>query len=265
MDNYKAGITAAAIAICWTYGWRRVVAASVEAGIARWIAHCLALCLGWIGGLAGLLWSIAVAPGTANAVVRVLAALIGATLLGAFYRLPRFAQWLTSLKAKISVSAPRPFHGLRTSEKSAANAVLNDKSTLHQKLAAHRDAVSQVIRSRTHKQREKVERMQAEHRRKAPKPTLSLPETFVFSYADRDGVLTERTVRIHGVAENDAATYLNGYCLTRNDERTFRSDRIFGTMRVADTGTFYTVTDVLKAAPYREKAVFNKASFRNRR
>ncbi|WP_298330729.1 hypothetical protein [Asticcacaulis sp.] len=49
-------------------------------------------------------------------------------------------------------------------------------------------------------------------------------EFATFTYADRDGVVTERRVsnwRSHGA-------YIEGVCLNRQEERTFRKDRITG-------------------------------------
>lgn len=54
-----------------------------------------------------------------------------------------------------------------------------------------------------------------------------------FAYRDAAGSVTERTVDPWSLTQNGGAWYLRGYCMTREDERLFRVDRM-STIRVRE-------------------------------
>lgn len=60
--------------------------------------------------------------------------------------------------------------------------------------------------------------------------------TVQFTYEDVDGDISFRTVTVHHVTR----FYLKGECRTRRAERTFRLDRIIGTLTDCDTGEVLT-------------------------
>ena len=77
-----------------------------------------------------------------------------------------------------------------------------------------------------------------------PKPAPTLPATFAFNYRDADDVFTERVVKVYSVEEMGRVVYLTGYCDLRKAERTFRSDRISGWLRLIYTPHTYTAEEV---------------------
>ncbi|QGZ31472.1 hypothetical protein [Stutzerimonas stutzeri] len=71
----------------------------------------------------------------------------------------------------------------------------------------------------------------------APKKTRAIRTgwkrgTVAFTYEDSQGVVTTRTVTVHSVSQ----AYLKGECQDRNEQRTFRIDRMIGEVIDADTG-----------------------------
>ncbi|EME0887375.1 WYL domain-containing protein [Pseudomonas aeruginosa] len=57
-----------------------------------------------------------------------------------------------------------------------------------------------------------------------------------FTYEDVDGDISFRTVTVHHVTR----FYLKGECHSRRAERTFRLDRVIGTLTDCDTGEIFT-------------------------
>ncbi|WP_029074402.1 WYL domain-containing protein [Kaistia adipata] len=60
---------------------------------------------------------------------------------------------------------------------------------------------------------------------------LAYPE-FRITYADEDGVVTEREIYVDGWRKRGAVTYYFCWCFERDDRRTFRSDRILEIVNV---------------------------------
>ncbi len=76
----------------------------------------------------------------------------------------------------------------------------------------------------------------------------ALPTLFRFDYADRDGVLTRRTVMVQTVGQSNGRTYLEGICQVRHAVRTFRTDRIIGTLEHVGSGETLSVAALVRAA-----------------
>lgn len=74
---------------------------------------------------------------------------------------------------------------------------------------------------------------------------ISLPCTFRFTYADSTGATEQRTVDVARISSNGSLTYLEGHCHARNAERTFRTDRIRGSLTDMDSGEVVPVKRLL--------------------
>lgn len=83
-----------------------------------------------------------------------------------------------------------------------------------------------------------------------------LPATFKFTYIDREGVGSERTVDVNGISQNDGATYLEGFCQNRKENRTFRTDRILGSLTNLGTGEVIDAEDLLLSVRERSAMSF---------
>lgn len=81
----------------------------------------------------------------------------------------------------------------------------------------------------------------------------ALPMLLSFDYADRDGVLTRRTVMVHTVGVARGRTYLEGVCQERHAVRTFRTDRIIGTLEHVGSAETLSVAALVRAAGPLEK------------
>lgn len=55
---------------------------------------------------------------------------------------------------------------------------------------------------------------------------------FRISYADEDGVVTERDIYVDRWHKKGNITYYNCWCFLRDEKRTFRSDRILDTINI---------------------------------
>ena len=59
-----------------------------------------------------------------------------------------------------------------------------------------------------------------------PAPEIVGGSAFAMSYADADGVITERVIRVNEVTCENGFVYINAHCFLADAKRTFRSDRI---------------------------------------
>lgn len=75
--------------------------------------------------------------------------------------------------------------------------------------------------------------------------SISLPCTYRFTYADSTGVTEQRTVDVARISSNGSLTYLEGHCHARKAERTFRTDRIRGSLTDMDSGEVVPVKRLL--------------------
>jgi BRCT domain type II-containing protein len=89
---------------------------------------------------------------------------------------------------------------------------------------------------------------------------VTLPHVFTFSYEDHHGVPTRRTVRIMSVGTNGFQRYLEGYCLSRQAVRTFRTDRITSDLTDQETGELIPVSRLLSDVRTRTTVNFTPAS-----
>ena len=83
-----------------------------------------------------------------------------------------------------------------------------------------------------------------------------LPATFKFTYIDRDGAGSQRTVDVTNISQKDGATYLEGFCHTRGSDRTFRTDRILGNLTNLGTGEVIDAEDLLLSVRERSAMTF---------
>lgn len=58
-----------------------------------------------------------------------------------------------------------------------------------------------------------------------PAPEIVGGSAFAISYADADGVITERIIRVNEVTGENGFAYINAHCFLADAKRTFRSDR----------------------------------------
>lgn len=86
--------------------------------------------------------------------------------------------------------------------------------------------------------------------------TVSLPCTFSFTYADSMGATEQRTVDVKRISSNDRYTYLEGYCHARKEARTFRTDRIRGSLTDMDSGELIPVKRLLSKVRERTNMTF---------
>lgn len=77
--------------------------------------------------------------------------------------------------------------------------------------------------------------------RRAGSSVIRLPVTYRFSYTDRDGHPTQRTVRVEAVGQWGGMRYFKGRCKLRDAERTFKADRVRGFLTDMDTGEMIAV------------------------
>lgn len=90
----------------------------------------------------------------------------------------------------------------------------------------------------------------------APLLPSELPATFRFTYVDRDGDPSERTVDVRHISQKDDATYLEGFCHKRSADRTFRTDRILGRLMNVETGEVIDAEDLLLSVRERSAMTF---------
>ena len=89
---------------------------------------------------------------------------------------------------------------------------------------------------------------------------ISLPSEFSFFYEDHHGERSRRTVRVTDVGTNGAQKYLEGFCLSRQATRTFRTDRITSDLTDQATGEVVTVARLLRDVQRRTAVTFTPTS-----
>lgn len=80
-----------------------------------------------------------------------------------------------------------------------------------------------------------------------PSPTGSLtllPAVYEFDYAKEDGEITSRRVYVQSTSYSGGRQYLEGICKTRNARRTFRVDRVIGSMTRVDDGQMLRASEL---------------------
>ncbi|WP_287031367.1 WYL domain-containing protein [Pseudomonas sp. UBA6310] len=99
----------------------------------------------------------------------------------------------------------------------------------------------EVLRRRSSSDAPQVELRRDRRKRKAQKPKPSKSRAMrtgwsmgvvEFTYMDAEGDITNRRVTVHSIT----GTYLKGHCHERGAERTFRLDRIMGSVVNVQTG-----------------------------
>lgn len=61
---------------------------------------------------------------------------------------------------------------------------------------------------------------------------LARPQ-YKITYADEDGVVTDREIYIHNFYKRGGVAYFQCWCFLRDEKRTFRSDRILDTVNLS--------------------------------
>lgn len=92
--------------------------------------------------------------------------------------------------------------------------------------------------------------------------TVSLPDVYRFGYCDADGVITTREVRVRSTGHAGGRRYLVGLCMQASAERTFRLDRVMGSLTQTSSG-FRISPDALFKAAGESKAIDTSSSSRN--
>ena len=112
-------------------------------------------------------------------------------------------------------------------------------------LAQHKSAVVSAITGIP------PERLSAASKTPTPLPSsgpVTLPSAFSFDYADADGVIKHREVLVQSVRRSALRReYLEGICLQAHAKRSFRLDRVMGTMVRTDDDTPFSAEQVFKA------------------
>lgn len=71
-----------------------------------------------------------------------------------------------------------------------------------------------------------------------------LPALYEFDYAKEDGEITSRRVYVQSTSYSGGRQYLEGICKTRNARRTFRVDRVIGSMTRVDDGQMLRASEL---------------------
>lgn len=78
------------------------------------------------------------------------------------------------------------------------------------------------------------------------KKALDLPAEVEFSYEDALGQWSQRRVTAYSITRNnDGHGYIQGRCHTRRATRTFRLDRVSGSILCLDTGEFFQPSELI--------------------
>lgn len=86
-----------------------------------------------------------------------------------------------------------------------------------------------------------------------------LPAVFRFTYTDADFQSSERTVKVNAISTNGGFTYLEGYCEDRKGLRTFRTDRIDGSLVDIESGEILSVKQLLSSVHPRKAMTYKPA------
>lgn len=89
---------------------------------------------------------------------------------------------------------------------------------------------------------------------------VSLPALFEFDYSTEDGEISSRRVLVQSTSYSGDRQYLEGICKTRNAHRTFRVDRVIGTMTRVDDGEQIRASQLFAVSTPKPAAVFTASS-----
>lgn len=74
--------------------------------------------------------------------------------------------------------------------------------------------------------------------------SIQLPDLINFTYKNAEGEIADRDVKVCTAATNGQGNaYVEGYCLEKRANRTFKLDRIIGSLTRAETGEIMTAND----------------------
>lgn len=229
-------VTLILIVVGWWWGWRQLsvsAARNQRTGIARWVT-CL------FGALACSFGAFCVAgvflmPSSKEGDVAV--AVVGGLVL-----LPFFILWRRNLKAQSPISEKIEL------EKSISSA---SPSVVHDFLSQDKQSVDNLSTATKPSNNKKTA--------KEEKSESILPATLRFAYKDNTGQSLERTVKVSSISEGNGLNYLEGYCHTRQDFRTFRTDRIRGSLVDIESGEILSAKQLLSSVHPRKAMTYKPA------
>lgn len=208
----------------YAWAWRQIARYAQLRGMRRWASHVA----GFILGVIPATMFVFAVPMVSGAVPFWDATIFLGLVATAFAGL----HWLPKRALDLSRSSPV----------SARQSVLQGLLT---SIKEHNDSVAQVKRNRLPAPALAPCQPQTSAIQESA-PGLSLPELFEFEYSDGDGVITQRRVRVHGVAHAGGRQYFEGLCMKRQAIRTFRVDRILGPLKRTSDGQYVTAGALLQ-------------------
>ena len=88
-----------------------------------------------------------------------------------------------------------------------------------------------------------------------------MPALYEFDYAKEDGEISSRRVFVQSTSYSGGRQYLEGICKTRNAHRTFRVDRVIGSMTRVDDGRQLRASELFAASTPKPAAVFTASPY----
>lgn len=220
----------------WWLGWRQLsvsAARNQRTGIARLITCFLGAWVCSFGAFCLTGAFLMPSPEGGDTVVAV---------FGGMVLLPFFILWRRNLKAQ----SP-------TSEKIELEKSISPTSP-------------NVVRNFLPQDKQSVDNLSAAKKPSNNKKTIKeettesiLPATLSFTYKDNTGQILERTVKVSSISEANGLNYLEGYCHTRQDFRTFRTDRIRGSLVDMESGEILSVKQLLSSVHPRKAMTYKPA------
>lgn len=219
----------------WWWGWRQLsvsAARNQRTGIARLITCFLGAWVCSFGAFCLTGAFLMPSPEGGDTV----AAVVGGLVL-----LPFFILWRRNLKAQSPTSKKIEL------EKSIS---LVSPSVVHDFLSQDKQSVDNLSAP-----------VKPSNNKAAKKETTEsiLPATLRFAYQDSTGQRQERTVKVSSISEAEGLNYLEGYCHTRQDFRTFRTDRIHGSLVDIESGEILSAKQLLSSVHPRKAMTYKPA------
>lgn len=230
----------------YIWSWRQVARyAKVQWGL-RWLGHALGLVLGAVpAALFAVTATLILPPRIEGQAARASTVFVILTVVVfvALWQLPR--------RAAASRKGPRPIeHAVSTGSEAPGQAnvarlqaaLQTHKSEVYARLKIGLDKTAKPARDATIKRASKSVTLSA-----GSVATVSLPDIYRFEYSDADGVITTREVRVRSTGRAGGRRYLVGLCMKARAERTFRLDRVMGSLTQVSSGLRITPDALFKA------------------
>lgn len=208
------GLVGAAYVLCWgTYAvYRKMISRQKN----RWLSLFAGLL---VGGLLAICWiALVVIASSPNDWLSL--SFVTLTVASAFYATWRY----TRVQEPVEVLDPSML-------RQAWRWTIQRQRESNQKLAADLRALWAQL-----KQSAQPKPATAAATTTATMAPVSLPAWYEFDYANEDGELSSRRVWLQAATSSGDRQYLEGVCSTRSAVRTFRVDRVIGSMTRVDDG-----------------------------